>query len=205
MTNGTLDIGLLDAESATQAIRIVGDLAAENGIDWAICGGIAMAIYGSDRNTKDIDFIASKRLPIPKEDVIAYLKQGGEHFLTKTDKQSVKTDWILRNDRFKNYYQDALKQAVKINGLPVVTTEHLVLMKYIAGRFKDQEDAVYLLKTKGLVGRRKIKEIVVRVEGQTAWTGIYIGLSRWFDLADNFIRQGDENESYRSEDDYLDS
>lgn len=205
MTNGTLDIGLLDAESATQAIRIVGDMAEANGIDWAICGGIAMAIYGSDRNTKDIDFIASRRLPVAKEDVISYLKQGGEHFLTKTAKQNVKTDWILRNDRFKAYYQDALKKAVLINGLPVVTTEHLVLMKYIAGRFKDQEDAVFLLKTKGLVKRREIKEIVVRLEGQAGWTGIYIGLSRWFDLADNFIRQGDENESYRTEDDYLGS
>jgi hypothetical protein len=205
MNNGTLEIGLLNPESATQAIRIVGDLANANGIDWAICGGIAMAIYGSERNTKDIDFIASKRLPIAKEEVIAYLKQGGEHFLTKTDKQNVKTDWILRNDNFKKYYEDALRKAVQINGFPVVTPEHLVLMKYIAGRFKDQEDAVFLLKTKDLINRRKIKEIVVRVDGQNAWTGIYIGLSRWFDLADNFIRQGDENESYRTEDEYLDS
>ena len=59
-------------------------MAEANGIAWAICGGIAMAIYGSDRNTKDIDFVASARLPIAKESVLAYLKQGGEHFLIQT-------------------------------------------------------------------------------------------------------------------------
>ena len=67
MTNGTLNIDLLDTESATQAIRIVGDLADENGIAWAICGGIAMAIYGSNySNTKDVDLIDRlKRLALP--------------------------------------------------------------------------------------------------------------------------------------------
>ena len=62
-----MNIELLDTESATQAIRIVGDLADENGIAWAIYGGIAMAIYGSNySNTKDTDLIDRlKRLALP--------------------------------------------------------------------------------------------------------------------------------------------
>ncbi len=197
-----LNVDMLDAQSASEALEVIGEMAESNGINWAICGGIAMTIYGSPRLTKDIDIVALKRLPIPKESIIGYLKQGGEAFWIKTSRQQVKTDWILRNDDFKVYFQDSLKHAVWIDGLPVVSPEHLVLMKYIAGRFKDQEDAVYLMKA-GLVDRRKIKEIVIR--NKKDWSGIYIGLSRWFDLADNFIRQGDENESYRTEDDYLDS
>ncbi|CAN5124320.1 hypothetical protein BH20ACI1_BH20ACI1_27450 [soil metagenome] len=93
MTNGTLNIDLLDTESATQAIRIVGDLADENGIDWAICGGIAMAIYGSDRNTKDVDFIASQTLPLK---ITRQLSFGGHRYSVQTAKRIVEVDWIKR-------------------------------------------------------------------------------------------------------------
>lgn len=51
----TINIGLLDEESAVEAIETVAEIARENGIDWALVGGLAMALYGSDRTTKDID------------------------------------------------------------------------------------------------------------------------------------------------------
>jgi hypothetical protein len=204
MTKRRLNVEMLDSDSASQAIEIVGRLADANGISWAVCGGLAMIVYGSPRLTKDVDIIASRRLPLPPDIVATPLKQGGEHFQVKTDKQSVKTDWIVRNDAFKQFYQAALEEAACIDGLPVITPEYLVLLKYIAGRFKDQEDAVYLLRQKGLVKRRQLKEIVNRVRGRDAWLDFYVGLSRWFDIADRFLRDGDENESYRTEDEYLD-
>ena len=204
MTKRRLNVEMLDSDSANQALEIVGQLAESNGIKWALCGGIAMIVYGSPRLTKDVDIIASQRLPLPPDAVVGPLKQGGEHFLVKTEKQSVRTDWIVRNDSFKQFYQAALQDAADIDGLPVITPEYLVLLKYIAGRFKDQEDAVYLLREKGLVNRRKIKEIVVKVSGRDSWIGFQVGLSRWFDIADRFVRDGDENESYRTEEDYLD-
>lgn len=205
MINKKFEIELLDTDSATQAIEKISKLAEANEINWALCGGIAMIFYGSDRVTKDIDVIASRNLPLAKEDVKGFLKQGGEHFLVETEKQKVKIDWIVRNDIAKKFYQSALKDAVLVNGIPIVTPEWLVIMKYIAGRFKDQEDAVYLLKNKQLTSRRKIKKLIIDVVGEDAWTGYYIGLSRWFDIADGFIRQGNENESYRTEEEYLDS
>jgi hypothetical protein len=175
----------IDGETAVKAIDVVGAMADQNGISWAVCGGIAMAIYGSPRLTKDVDIIASKRLPI--KEILGYLKQGGEHFTVETEKRMVPIDWILRNDDAKTLFKKALNEAVWIDDLPVVTPEYLVIMKFIAGRFKDQEDAVFLLSQKDLVNREKVKRIIIEVFGSGAWFLAKHGYQRWFDLADSEI------------------
>ena len=76
----TINLDLLDEESAVEAIEIVDELAEANNIDWALVGGLAMALYGSDRTTKDIDIIADKLLPLEK---VGDLVQGGERYLIK--------------------------------------------------------------------------------------------------------------------------
>jgi len=167
-------------------------MADENNIDWAICGGIAMAIYGSPRLTKDVDIIASKRLPLKKEQIIGHLKQGGEHFMVETDTREVPIDWILRNDDFKAFYREALQDAVMIDNIPILTPEWLVILKFIAGRFKDQEDAVYLLREKGLVNRNKIRELIIKVFGENAWLLAKSGYQRWFDLADGKVERASD-------------
>ncbi len=177
-------INLISGDDALQAIDVVRKMAVENDVEWAVCGGIAMAIYGSPRLTKDVDIIASKRLPLEKERIIGHLKQGGEHFIVKTETREVPIDWILRNDDFKVFYQAALKDAVMIDNIPILTPEWLVVLKFIAGRFKDQEDAVYLLREKGLVDRAKIRELIIKVFGENAWILAKHGYQRWFDLAD---------------------
>lgn len=177
-------INLISGDDALQAIAIVRKMASENDIDWAVCGGIAMAIYGSPRLTKDIDIIASKRLPLGKERIIGQLKQGGEHFIVATENREVPIDWILRNDDFKAFFRAALEDAVTIDGIPILTPEWLVVLKFIAGRFKDQEDAVFLLREKNLVDRRKIRELIIKVFGENAWILAKPGYQRWFDLAD---------------------
>ncbi len=193
---------LLDTESAMEAIDFVGEFANKNGIEWAICGGIAMAIYGSPRNTKDVDLIASQILQLP---ITRNLSFGGHRYSIQTKKRIVEVDWIKRFDRWRDLYQTALKDAVKLKGYPIVTPEWLVLLKWFANRYKDREDAVYLLRQKDLVNRRKLKSNYVKVRGENEWDAVFVGLSRWFDLADRFVRDGDENESYRTEADYLDS
>jgi hypothetical protein len=177
-------INLISGDDALQAIDIVRKMAVENNIDWAVCGGIAMAIYGSPRLTKDVDIIASKRLPLEKKRIIGQLKQGGEHFIVETERREVPIDWILRNDDFKAFYRAALEDAVIVDNIPILTPEWLVILKFIAGRFKDQEDAVYLLREKDLVNRPKIKELIIKVFGKNAWILAKHGYQRWFDLAD---------------------
>ena len=134
----TINLDVIDEESASQAIEFISKLAEENGIDWALVGGLAMNLYGSDRLTKDIDMISTQRLPMLKEKIIGQLRQGGERYQTDTDKKTVLVDWIIRNDEFKEMFEDALAEAVKIDDIPILTLEWLVILRFIAGRFKDQ-------------------------------------------------------------------
>jgi len=181
-----INFDLLDEESATQAIKTIAELAKANGIDWALVGGLAMALYGSDRNTKVIDIIATKLLPLENQ---GRLKQGGERYNIRTDKRVVTVAWIIRNDEFKSLFQEALKESVKIGDVPVLTSEWLVILKFIAGRFKDQEDAVFLLSRKGLVNREIIKEKIIKLFGKAAWGSAKHGYQRWFDIADGRTRE----------------
>lgn len=80
----TINLDLLDEESAAQAIEMVAEIAEENDARRALVGALAVALYGSDRTTKDIDIIAGKLLPIEK---IGELRQGGERYLIKTNKK----------------------------------------------------------------------------------------------------------------------
>ena len=186
-----LKFDLLDDESAMMTIETVGKLANENNIDWALAGGLAVILYGSDRLTKDVDIIASKRLSLES---VGNLVQGGERYLIKTDKKKVAVDWIIRKDEFKQLFAEALKESVKIDDVPVLTPEWLVILKFIAGRFKDQEDAVFLLSRKGLVNRKIIKEKIVNLFGEAAWGLAKHGYQRWFDLADGRTREEERNE-----------
>ncbi|MEQ1603738.1 MAG: hypothetical protein ABL999_02620 [Pyrinomonadaceae bacterium] len=194
----TLDIDLLDTESAKEAILAVSEIAAANGVDWALVGGIAVALYGGDRNTKDVDVISNKLLPLESE---GKLRQGGERYSIKTTKRDVFVDWILRNDSFKKLFQVALSEAVKINDVPVLTPEWLVILKFIAGRFKDQEDAIFLLSRPGLVDRRLIKEKIIKHISREAWGLARHGYKRWYEMADGRSR----DEARDAEDGYIDS
>lgn len=194
----TINLGLLDGESANEAIKTVAEIAEANNIEWALVGGLAMVIYGSDRTTKDIDIIANKLLPLEKAGL---LRQGGERYIIKTNKREVAVDWIIRKDEFKKLFQEALKEAAKINDVPILTPEWLVILKFIAGRFKDQDDAIFLLSRKGLVNRRIIKEHIVKNVGATAWGLARHGYQRGFDIADGRTLEEERNEK----DGYIDS
>ena len=198
MNKPKIILDVIDTESASQAVEMISRLAEENGVDWALVGGLAMNLYGSDRLTKDIDVIADKLLPIEQSQIVGKLKQGGERFNAETGKTVVSVDWIIRNDVFKSMFNEALKSAVKINDVPVLTPEWLVILKFIAGRFKDQEDAVFLLSRKNLVDRKLIKTHITKTAGEIAWELAKHGYQRWYDLADgrSLEEQRNEKEGY---------
>lgn len=198
MNRPKIILDVIDTDSASQAVEEITKLAEANGINWALVGGLAMNLYGSDRLTKDIDIIADKPLPLPQNQIVGKLKQGGERFNAETDKTVVSIDWIIRNDVFKLMFNEALKSAVKINNVPVLTPEWLVILKFIAGRFKDQEDAVFLLSRHGLVNRKLIKAHIIETAGEIAWELAKHGYQRWYDLADgrSLEEQRNEKEGY---------
>jgi hypothetical protein len=140
--NGLIEF--ISGDEALRAIEEVGGIADSNDIDWAICGGVAMALYGSPRMTKDADVIAAQILPRLEAD--RPLGFGGRRYYINIGNKKIAVDWIVRDDDVKKFYQAALADAAVIDDIPVITPEWLVITKYLAGRFKDQEDAVFLKK-----------------------------------------------------------
>lgn len=181
MTDTKLYRCLLDDKTAVQAIGFVGEMAARSNIDWALAGGLAVILYGSHRMTDEIDIVASKTLPIYS---YGLLKQGGARYEIQTAEKKVAVDWIVRNDEAKKFYEAALRDSVVIESVPVIMPEWLVILKYIAGRIKDQEDSVFLLNRPNTVNRLKIKELVLKIGGTETWAVMKNGLQRWYNLAD---------------------
>lgn len=196
----TIELSTLDEESAREAIAAVTAVAAENGIAWALAGGVAMILYGSDRLTKDVDIIASNLLPV-KFLVAGRLRQGGERYIIETSRRATNVDWIIRSDGFRPMFNEALAEAVEIGDVPVLRPEWLVILKFIAGRFKDQEDSVFLLSRPGLVNRQTIADKITKHLGREAWLLIRHGYQRWYDMADGRTREDERNER----DGYIDS
>jgi hypothetical protein len=124
---------------------------------------------------------------LPPSSVVGRLVQGGERYSIKVRDKNIYVDWILRRDEAKRFFETALAEATQIDGIPILTPEWLIILKHIAGRFKDQEDAIFLLRQKGLVNRKKIKERIIKVAGKDAWAGFRPNLQRWYDFADGKI------------------
>ena len=184
----------IDTETGLEALQKVVDVAESRGVAYALVGGIAMHLYGSPRLTKDVDVIASTLLPLEAKKRIGF---GGERYHVKVGKRVVPVDWIVRDDTARKFYESALKDAyTPRSGFPIVTPEWLVILKYIAGRFRDQQDAVYLLKQKGLVDRRLIRRKIIETAGREFWALTAAGLRRWYDLADGRITT--EKEDYEA-------
>lgn len=186
---------MIDGETALKAMKVVTKIADKKEIPWALVGGVAMSYYGSPRLTKDVDIIASKTLDLV---AIRKLGFGGERYTAKVGQKEVPVDWIVRNDDVDVFYRQALKDATNTEfGFPLITPEWMVILKYIAGRFRDQQDAVFLLKRKGLVNRKSVKQLITKTAGRPAWAGFAIGLKRWYDLADGKITT--EKEDYEAD------
>jgi hypothetical protein len=186
---------MIDYETAMKALRSITKHADKKNIPWALVGGLAMAFYGSPRLTKDVDVIAGGILPLEAERKLGF---GGERYRARVGKKSVPVDWIVRSDNVDVFYQKALAEAhTAFEGPPLVTPEWLVILKYIAGRFRDQQDAVFLLKKKGLVDRRLIRKKITETIGAAGWGVFAVGLKRWYDLADGKITT--EKEDYEAD------
>ncbi|MFN2502389.1 MAG: hypothetical protein ABR530_10305 [Pyrinomonadaceae bacterium] len=186
---------MIATEAGVRAVKKFAPLAEKNKIDFALIGGIAMHFYGGPRLTKDVDVIASDILPVEAERRLGF---GGVRYRVAVGKLQVPLDWIVRKDDARAFYEKALDQAYLLpNGLQIITAEWLVILKYIAGRFKDQQDAVFLLKKKGLVNRKLVRRLITNTLGPTGWAAFAAGLKRWYDLADGKITT--EKEDYEAD------
>jgi len=174
---------MISSDTGVEAAQKVGELAAQEEIEWAVAGGLAMHFYGSPRMTKDVDIIASQNLSLTPQHQLSF---GGSSYTLQVGKYNVQIDWIVRNDGYRELYRKALKEAIRLpNGLRVVTPEWLVILKYNAGRQKDLDDIVFLLKQEKLVDRPAVKRKVVETAGEWGWLIMLSGFRRLCDLADS--------------------
>src|SRR6266545_3621223 len=135
---------MISTDTGMEAAQQAGRLAEQEEIEWAVAGGLAMHLYGSPRLTKDVDIIASRHLSLEPQHRLAF---GGSSYTLQVGKYAVQVDWIVRSDGYQKYYRAALKDAIKLpNDIRIVTPEWLVILKYNAGRQKDLDDIVFLLK-----------------------------------------------------------
>jgi len=160
----------ISTEEALLAARHALVLAEKSDAKTAICGGLAMHIYGFTRATKDIDFIADKKI-----DLEAYkeLSFGGLAYKVMINNKEYEIDWIIRNDEQKDLYAAALNDRIILeNKLPILSPEWLVIIKHVAGRGKDHMDCVWLLRQDELVNRNKMFSIVKNLMGPHAFWAI---------------------------------
>jgi hypothetical protein len=177
----------ISTDTGLEAAQTVGHLADQEEIEWAVAGGIAMHLYGSPRMTKDLDIIASKNLSLTPHHRLSF---GGSSYTLTVGKYAVQVDWIVRTDGFQKYYRAALKDAIHLpNGIRVVTPEWLVILKFKAGRQKDLDDIVFLLKQQDLVDRPTIKQKVIEIGSEDAWLMMMAGFRRLCDTADSKITE----------------
>ena len=185
----------ISTDTGLEAAQKIGEIAANENIEWALVGGLAMYLYGSARLTKDVDIVADKIVSLKPN---APLTFGGNNYIVEVGKYKVAVDWIVRNDGYAKYYRAALDEAVILpNRIRLISPEWLVILKMFAGRQKDYDDAVFLLKESELVNRPKVKENIIKVAGEDAWLASLSNFRRLCSLADGKI---DEANKYYDED-----
>jgi hypothetical protein len=157
----------ISTEEGIKAAEEVMRLARNSKIDCALCGGLAMHIYGFTRATVDVDFVAARTLTLPR---IKRLRMGGETYQLKVGSKKIDTAWIVRDDDKKEIYEVALSDAESTeDGIPIITREWMVILKYLAGRGRDQIDLSWLLREKGLVDRDLVKKHIRDFFGRFAY------------------------------------
>jgi hypothetical protein len=161
----------INTDEAIKAAKFVLSIAKNEGVKSAICGGLAMHLYGFTRATKDIDFVASGKISI---EFYRELSFGGLAYKCELDGKEYEIDWILRNDEQRYLYDGALNDLVLIgdDSLPIVSPEWMVIIKHVAGRGKDHMDCVWLLRQDGLVDREKLFGIIKKIMGPHAFWAI---------------------------------
>jgi hypothetical protein len=173
---------MIDTETSLAAAAQITALADRENVDWALCGGLAMHLYGSDRLTKDADVVASNFLSRAGARRLSF---GGIAYEVPVGAKIVPVDWIVRNDDLQEFYRAALADAYVLeNGWRLLSPEWLVILKAFAGRPKDRDDAVFLLQQENLVNRDEIRERVRRVAGASGWGAVRRLFRDLYDLAD---------------------
>ena len=151
---------LRSPEVLREAIEQIAAIAKEEGVKVILVGGFAMHLYGSDRLTGDVDFASAE--------LMASVTRSGRQFeplsfggYATHAPNGVPVDMIVRDDDYTDLYLEAIRYAVKVDGvpIPVVSPEYLAAMKMASARDKDFIDLGFLLQ-KEKVNVKQARSIV---------------------------------------------
>lgn len=135
----------LDPHEAETAIAEVKAAASEAQIPIALIGGLAMQLYGSDRLTTDVAFVALQDDDDISDFALRKIRPLGIGGITGLASNGVRVDVINRTDAYKSLYDMACLNA-RGKGNRVVTREYLGAMKFLSGRPKDLLDLEFLVR-----------------------------------------------------------
>lgn len=157
----------IDPEQINESIRLIQQMAAEQGFLAVLIGGVALQVYGSPNFTKDIDFALDQPIgdsgSLQKINPISF---GGARYAAPN---GAKIDLIVRNDEYAKLYEDAIKNSIQSPaGIPIVTPEHLTVMKFASGREHDILAVKWMIRRPDLLDIKKARSIVYRFMGRYA-------------------------------------
>jgi len=125
-------------------------------IEYALCGGLAMAVYAFPRATFDIDILiqpemldqakrVAKSLGFSFETGIMSFKEGAIQMarLTKVDPDSedaLSLDMLLVTPQIKTVWETRQQLPWEEGKIPVVSPEGLIQLKLMRGSGQDQDD-----------------------------------------------------------------
>jgi hypothetical protein len=139
-----------------ELVAIAGALR-DSGVDYAVCGGIAVTIHGATRTTKDIDLLVAPEdvdramealrplqytfaaLPMTFEDDTGRA-QRVQRVTKLQDGAALVVDLLIAEHETAQYLRDAIEVTLPEATLRVVTRADLVRMKQAAGRPQDLAD-----------------------------------------------------------------
>lgn len=191
--NSSAEKQSISTETGLKAVDKIVPVAAKSEVRWMLAGGLAMHLYGFVRATVDVDFIASKLLPLESKGRLSF---GGESYSTEVDDRDVTVDWIVRDDEYREFYEQALRDAVQTDsGLWIVSPEWMVILKQLAARAKDKLDLIWLLQAENLVNRGLVFEHIRNILGVKASLFVIPEFQSEFDYAD-LLKMREVNSKY---------
>lgn len=167
------------------ALQRLAERLAESGADWAVVGGLALAVHGAGRLTHDVDIVTERWA---QAGLVDYLEGVGYETLHRsegysnhahTDPSLGRIDVVYVGDRTaERLFGEALETEI-FPGVRarVPRPEHLVAMKVLAAandpsrRIQEMADIVSLLRATGLEAER-VRTYFERHGLADAWEGI---------------------------------
>lgn len=153
----------LSPEQIETALTEVAKIASDSGSEIALIGGVALQLYGSDRLTKDVDFVADCYFDGLTD--VTEINIGG--FQGKTQ-SGIPVD-VLIGGEYAKLRIASLSHAVNEPdlGVSVVALSYIMALKFVAGRAKDEEDIRTMLRL-GAVDVLETLKVIRRYVGAYA-------------------------------------